>query len=111
MDINLIHLQDAHTTQFTANGEKGPWLVRKNITSEDLAELPKDLTEGEVFSVLDFAKKFELIALNVGIKYGQMMFKSKFDLIVTDYNNQLQLLRDENERLATALLKQISKEQ
>ena len=68
---DLIHLQHAHTTQYTDGSEKSNWKVRQNITSEDLAELPAELNEGQVFAILDFARKFELIAFNEGIKFGK----------------------------------------
>ena len=60
---DIIHLQHAHITQYSDINGAGPWHVRKNITNEDLAELPSDLTEAEVFTVMDFARKYELIAV------------------------------------------------
>ena len=67
---DLIHLQHAHVTQITNNEiGKSAWKVRQNITSNDLAELPANLSEKDVFTVLDFARKFELVAFNAGIQF------------------------------------------
>jgi len=67
---DLIDLQHAHVTQLTSEQEgKTTWMVRQNITSKDLHDLPANLSEKDVFAALDFARKFELIAFNTGIEF------------------------------------------
>lgn len=92
---DLIDLQNAHVTQITNETiGKSAWKVRQNITSKDLHELPANLNEKDVFACLDFARKFELIAFNVGINYQKQMV-----------NNQVQILEQENNRLAIIIEK------
>jgi len=110
LNEDVIHLQSAHITQYTDETGRTAWKVRKNITSEDLAELPKDLTEDEVFKVMGFARKFELIAFNEGIKLGKQELKVAYDSMVAQLQRELQLMRGENERLATKLEKFILSE-
>lgn len=68
-DGSLIDLQTAHVTQFTEHGIRGDWLVRQNVSSDDLAKLPGELTEKQVFAVMAFARRFELEAFNAGIEF------------------------------------------
>jgi len=108
---DLIHLQHSHITQYTNGDEKSEWKVRKNITSEDLAELPKELTEDEIFKVMEFARKFEIIAFNEGIKLGKKEMKKAYDTIIERLEDNIKLAREENERLATKLEKFIISEE
>lgn len=87
---DLIDLANAHVTQITSeqNG-KSAWKVRQNITSNDLAELPANLSEKDVFACLDFARKFELIAFNVGIEFQKQQ-----------QTNIVNNLMNENKRLS-----------
>ena len=65
MQIDLIDLQTASITQSTTEGYiKSEWTVQKNITNEKLFELPKNFNETEIFKIMEFARKFELIAFN-----------------------------------------------
>lgn len=104
---DLIHLQNAHVTQLTDGNERTDWMVRKNITNEDLATLPKHFTEKEVFEVLDFARKYELIAWNEGIRFGKQKTKAVYDPLLEQMEKNLAIAREENERLATILEKHI----
>lgn len=109
---DIIHLQNAHVTQYTNEGtNKTEWKVRKNITSEDLFELPSDLTEAEVFKILEFAREFELIAFNEGIKLGKDKTKKGYESIIQRLENNIMLAREENIRLATTLEKFIVSEE
>lgn len=99
----LIDLQSAHVTQHTSNGVKTEWTVRKNITKESLHKFPSRLNEVEMFSILNFAKKYELIAFNEGINFQ----KSKQNAFLQATIKELQInnknLADENIRLAGIL--------
>lgn len=96
----FIDLQSAHVTQITSEKEgKGDWLVRQNMTSKDLYTLPSNLSDKDVFTILEFARKFELIAFNAGIEFGK------------DGNRKrLKLAINENEKLASVLDKLTNKE-
>lgn len=98
-----ILLAHAHVNQTTIKGEKTDWSVEANKTNKQLAVLPKSLTDAEVFSILDFARKYELEAFNTGIVFGkEKQLKTDEDRI-TDLETKLRLAGAENERLAEAL--------
>lgn len=107
---DLVHLQHAHVTQYSNSKGNSMWKVRKNITSEDLYELPSELTEEEVFAILDFAREFELIAFNEGIRFGKKEVRRTYESTIATYERTLKLAREENERLSDKLIKLISKE-
>lgn len=104
---DIIHLQNAHVSQFTTGPNKTNWLVRKNISSENLAELPGYLSEADVFAILDFARKFELIAFNEGIAFGKKKTITVYEPTIRDLQMKLELATQENERLAEILQKHI----
>jgi len=111
LNEDIIHLQNAHITQYSGVNGKTDWKVRKNITNEDLAELPGDFTEDEVFKVMKFARDFELIAFNEGIAFGKKEMRNHYESIITRTQQNLRLAREENERLATKLEKFIISEE
>lgn len=104
-NTDIIHLQHAHITQYSGDDGKTAWKVRKNITSEDLAELPGDFTEDEVFKVMEFAREFELIAFSEGTKLGKKVMRDTLDPFIVNLQKELQIICEENERLATKLEK------
>ncbi len=101
---DLIDLQQAHVTQTTTekNG-KSAWMVRQNGTSADLFSLPGHLKESDVFTVLDFARKFELIALNAGILFQKDKQNSFLTERISLLTGTVEALKAENERLAAKL--------
>ena len=66
---DLIDLAHCNAYQTTNDGVKSDWLIRKNITGEELGQLPSHLSEEVIFQILHFARKYELIALNAGIQF------------------------------------------
>lgn len=108
--MEYIDLQHSHVTQHTNNNEKTPWRVCQNITNRRLAELPKQLTEAEVFDIMAFAKKYELLAFNEGIAFGKKETVKVYDEQIKILKDRLNMAIGENERLATVLDKQTRKE-
>ncbi len=109
--MELIDLQHSHVTQhITKNNDKTSWRVCQNNTSIRLAELPKHLTEAEVFDIMAFAKKYELIAFNIGIALGKKKNITIFNEETEKLKKRLNLAIIENERLAIALDKLTRKE-
>lgn len=101
---DLIHLQHSHVTQHSdANGNKSKWSVQKNVTNEELATLPEDWDEATVFTALEFARKFELTALNVGINFGVSKMVEKHNAEKEQLNKIIKGLTDSNDRLAEKL--------
>jgi len=108
----LIDLQNAHVTQLTdSEGVKSPWLVRQNETNDDLYKLPGHWKEEDVFTALDFAREFELTALNAGIRYGNRMSVDAFTIEKNNLLKVIEGLTDSNTRLAEKLGKFIGEEE
>ena len=66
---SLIELQTAHVNQYTTNGVKTDWFVEKNITNDPMHTFSNRLNDADMFSVMDFSRKYELIAFNAGIDF------------------------------------------
>lgn len=99
----LIDLQSAHATQLTNKGVKGDWKIRKNITSEDIHTLPSHLSDQQVFGILNFARKYELIAFNEGIKFQKSRQNEYYVDQINVKDKLLEEFAAENERLSTIL--------
>jgi len=108
--MDHIDLQHSHVTQHTNDNVKTPWRVCQNETNLRLGELPKQLTEAEVFSIMAFAKKYELLAFNEGISFGKRKTVKVYDEQIKILKDRLNAAIDENERLATVLDKLTRKE-
>ena len=108
--VELIALQSANLTQITNKGIKSNWKLKKNITGELLFTLPSKLTDEEVYSNLLFARKYEFIAFNEGIKFQ----KGKQNVFLLSRIKELELLatnlKDHNDYLALSLDNQTNKE-
>lgn len=76
---DLIPLQNSNAFQTGSGAEKSDWLIRENETDAELFELPKTISDSDMFAVRRFAKQFELNALNIGIEFQkkQQDFKSQ----------------------------------
>jgi len=99
---DLIQLQHCHATK---EHKDDVWHVRENITNEELYDLPKEFTESQVFTILDFAKKYELIALNSGITFQKKFDNEKFTKIEKGLLKVIDELKIANEKLADKLTK------
>ena len=101
---DLIPLQQAHVNQYTnADGTKSPWEVQTNKTNELLAVLPRDLKDDQVFAVLKFARKFELFALNIGIKFMKHELMEKWMVEKNNLISIIKQLEEANGKLAEKL--------
>lgn len=107
LNENLIELQTAHVNQYTISGVRGDWFVEKNITNERLHTFSPLITDEEMSSIMDFARKYELEAFNIGIKFQ----KQKQNKLLIEQIDQLKKtiteLANENDRLAIILEKHI----
>lgn len=101
--VQLIDLQAAHITQLTTKGLKSDWEIRKNITSEKLHSLSYKLDDNEVYGILQFAKKYELLAFNAGIKFQKGKQNEFLQAQIKDLDTLIVQLREHNDYLAQAL--------
>ena len=100
----LIPLAAAHINQYTdeKNG-KSPWEVQENETNDLLAVLPRTISDSDMFKVLHFARKFESLAFDIGMKHMQ---KELFGHWNKEKENLLRVIKElekANERLANKL--------
>ena len=81
MSKDLLKLQNANMFQFTKDGiVTSDWLIRETITGDTLHTLPKNIPDAHMFEIIDFARKYELLAWNEGIKFG----KSQKNIYIID---------------------------
>ena len=99
----LIDLQSANITQVSKDGVKGDWKVKKNITGDTLWRLSGNITDTDIRQMLNFAKKFELIAFNEGIKLQKTKQNELLTAQIKEVNAVNKELGGENVRLATLL--------
>ena len=103
MTTELIDLQSANATQLSANGVKSEWKINKNVTGEILQIFPATVTDELMFMVLDFARKYELIAFNEGITFQKGKENEVLAATITELQQANAFLIAENSRLADAL--------
>ena len=99
-------IQNCHITKHTGKLKPGfpkDWMVEENITNRRLGHLPAKLTEAEVFEVIEFCRKYELEAFNAGVHFGKSQRQSVLQPQIEQLKNNLNIARQENERIADAL--------
>lgn len=109
---NLIDVQNCNMFQETySNGTKSDWLVRKNISGETLCSLPSSVSDKAMFALIDFTKKYELIAFNKGIEFQKGKQNTLLNREITDLKSAYLSLQAHNDYLADSLEKAINKQE
>lgn len=103
MTTELIDLQSANATQLSDDGVKSDWKINKNVTGETLQVFPATITDELMFMVLDFARKYELIAFNEGITFQKGKENEVLAATIAELQQVNAFLIAENSRLADAL--------
>lgn len=103
MNDPLVDLANCNAFQEDGDQGKTDWLIRKNKSGETLFVLPKHLKDNDVFTILDFARQYEVIAFNAGIEFAK---KQKN----VSMHNHIAALTSENEKLANKLVQLIGEE-
>jgi len=98
-----LALATVHTTQLTNNNTKSDWSLQLNGTNEEIFTLPKALTDSQVFSIIDFVKKYELIAFNEGIMFQKGKQNEVLKNEIDEHMNIRSLLEEENARLSSVV--------
>jgi len=102
--LELIDLQSAHVTQISTDADgKGDWHVKKNITGEHLHTFPPNINDTLMFNILNFAKRFELIAFNAGIKFQKTKQNEYLQAQINELVAVNRELGEENVRLSTII--------
>ena len=106
---DLIKLQNAHITQHTNGHIKSEWKIEENITDKPIANFESTINDKLMFKILDFARKYELEAFNIGIAYGKKVTIGVYDNKIKNLMKAIGEMRGENERLSEALRKEMLK--
>ena len=102
-DKSILDLATAHMTQHTNGHIKSDWSIEKNITDEVIIKFDKTYNEKQMFKILDFAKEYELIAFNKGIKFGKEKTITVYEEKLKVSQMQINLMSAENDRLSKLL--------
>lgn len=105
----LVELTGSSITQITQGHVKSDWKVYANDTDKVLCAFPSKYSENEIFHIMDFAKEYELKALNAGIKFQRDKQNGALGETIAKQKKLIEALKQENEKLADALDKEISK--
>lgn len=100
---SLVELADSHVTQHTNGHLKSEWKVYTADNDKPLVQFPSTYTENDVFRIMDFAKKYELKALNAGISFQKDKQNGVLKEIIDNQKKLIEDLKEDNERLASAL--------
>jgi len=101
--VSLLPLATCHATQQSKDGIKSNWSIQLNETNEDLIEVSRLLNENEMFSLLDFMKKYELEAFNIGINFQKSKQNEVLVNTITEQKSIIDGLAKENERITDIL--------
>jgi len=93
----MINIKHAQTKQLTVNGEDGDWVA--SLDGEELYRLPAYITVQDTFVIRDIILKMMKLAENE----TKSACDAKIKEITARGQMQLDVLKAENERLATAL--------
>ena len=110
MTPDLIELQNSHVTQYAEHGIKGDWFVRENVTDRDLFTLPSKIQDADIFTIMKFAKEFELKAFNAGINFQKNKHNELFKARIEELGGVVEELTHKNQILADKLNKIYSTE-
>lgn len=102
--MNLIPLQTAYIRQ-SRDVKDNTWIIFNSETDEEIGELPSDFSPKEAMSYLHFARKFELEALNIGIRHGRSIEVDASDKIFQSMKNKIKELSVQNMGLSVQLEK------
>ena len=93
----MIDIKHAQTKQLTVDGMDGPWVA--SINGEELYRLPEYVTVQDTFVIRDIIRDMMLRAESE----TKASCDAKIKGIMERGQHQLDVLKEENERLATAL--------
>jgi len=106
---SLVELAETTVTQHTHGHIKSEWNVMAQGNDKPIMKFPSGYSENEIFSIMDFAKKYELKALNAGIKFQKDKQNKVLKELIDEQKKLIEALKQENEKLADALEREMSK--
>ena len=95
----ITQIDRAGAQQLTyENGIEGDWVF--TLDGEELFKLPPYVTEQDIFNIRDVAKAMLERGYDEGQKYAETKAKASLQIIIDRGEEEKQLLKAENERLA-----------
>lgn len=101
----MINITRAQATQSTTNGINGPWIV--SLDEEELYRLPPHTTVQETFAIRDIIEKMMKRVAVESKEAAKLQCDVRINKLAEHRDSQLNLLKAENERLATILEKHL----
>lgn len=98
---NLIPLQTAFITQ-ALDVESNTWFVY-DTENNLLGKLSNKLEDREAMAVIHFARKIELEALNIGIRFGEAQEHEKAEKVFQAMRAEIKQLQEQNIGLSAHL--------
>jgi len=106
---SLVELADSNITQHTNGHIKSEWKVMAQGNDKPIMTFPSTYSENEIFSIMDFAKDYELKALNAGIKFQRDKQNAVLKELIDNQKIIIEALKVDNDRLAEALEREMFK--
>jgi len=106
---SLVELADSTITQHTNGHVRSEWKVMLPGSEKPIMTFPSTYRENEIFNIMDFAKKYELKALNAGIRFQKNKQNEVLKEIIDNQKKLIEALKVDNERLAEALEREMFK--
>lgn len=103
MNNDMLCLSAANANQVSNDGVKQDWAVRANDNNKVLIRLPSHINDADMFRILDFMKKMELSAFNIGIRFQKTQQNELFVGQIEELKAVNAFLKDENERMVSIL--------
>lgn len=97
----MIDITKAQANQTTTNGVNGDWSV--TLDGDELYKLPEYFSVQDTFLVRYVIEKMMALASEDTRNQEQQLAMVKMERVVSKGNTQLNLLKQENERLADVL--------
>lgn len=107
---DYIYLQNAHCTQHIGTNGKSDWSVQKNISNEEIYTLPSHISDADIFTIMRFARHFELKAFNAGIKIQKEHQNSTYKNRIRELEELVCTLLEKNDVLSNKLSKLLVQE-
>lgn len=100
---DLVPLANANAHQLTVKGVKQDWLIRENISDQELATLNARISDEDMFAILHFARKYELAALNAGIAFQKDKQNKALNEQIARLLGERAAMIEHNEQLAVTV--------
>jgi hypothetical protein len=103
--MNELPFKNSNCFQTSTEDGESDWVLRENKTNKQLFVLPKCIKDSDIFRILDFVKAIEADSYKAGVNFYKSKCNSYYGKMLAEKESIIQLLKEENSKLATALNK------